>query len=162
MLLSSVVALIFSSAVRSVFAQNQQCTRSYTVQAGDICDGISAAQHASTYQLAVLNSGINAQCSNLMPGQVLCLGTPGADCNNTYVVEPNDTCEEVATAHKVDLGVLYHNNPQLNAKCDNMYIGEVLCVAGTGIAPPLPSGAIPATSIPTTAYPATTDMPWCN
>jgi hypothetical protein len=66
MLLSSVVALIFSSAVTSgklsnfvrglslpsyamaVFAQNQQCTRTYTVQAGDICDGISAAQHVST------------------------------------------------------------------------------------------------------------------
>ena len=32
----------------AVFAQNQQCTRTYTVQAGDICDGISAAQHVST------------------------------------------------------------------------------------------------------------------
>jgi LysM repeat protein len=162
MLLSSVVALIFSSAVTSVFAQNQQCTRTYTVQTGDICDGISAAQHASTYQLAVLNPGINAQCSNLMPGQVLCLGTPGADCNDTYVVEPNDTCESVAAAHNADLGVLYHNNPQLNGKCDNLYIGEVVCVANSDIAPPLPSGAIPATSIPTTAYPATTDLPWCN
>lgn len=64
-----------------------------------------------------------------MPGQVLCLGTPGADCNNTYVVEPNDTCEKVAAAHSTDLGVLYHNNPQLNGKCDNMYIGEV-CLFG--------------------------------
>jgi hypothetical protein len=72
-----------------------------------------------------LNPGINAQCSNLMPGQPLCLGTAGADCDDTYVVEPNDTCEKVAAAHKTDLGVLYHNNPQLNAKCDNMYIGEV-------------------------------------
>jgi hypothetical protein len=67
-----------------------------------------------------------------MPGQVLCLGTPGDDCNDTYVVEPNDTCEKVASAHSVDLGILYHNNPQLDAKCDNMYIGEV-CLLGLSI-----------------------------
>jgi len=72
MLLSSVVALILSSAVTSgklsnflrglplssyamaVFAQNQQCTRTYTVQAGDICDGISAAQHVSTCVLSLI------------------------------------------------------------------------------------------------------------
>jgi len=163
MLLSSFVSLIFFSAVTSVFAQNQQCTRTYTVQEGDICDGISAAQNVSTYQLAVLNPDINAQCSNLMPGQSLCLGTAGEDCTDTYVVQPNDTCEEVADAHKVDLGVLYHNNPQLHPTCDNMYIGEVLCVASTDVAPPLPSGAIPATSIPATAYPAApTDLPWCD
>jgi hypothetical protein len=64
-----------------------------------------------------------------MPGQDLCLGTSGEDCTNTYVVEPNDTCDKVAHAHKIDLGVLYHNNPQLDAKCDNMYIGEV-CLIG--------------------------------
>ena len=62
-----------------------------------------------------------------MPGQALCLGTPGDDCTDTYVVEANDTCEKVVAAHgpKLDLGILYHNNPQLNTKCDNMYIGEV-------------------------------------
>ena len=38
----------FSSQTMVVFAQNQQCTRSYTVKAGDICDGISAAQNVST------------------------------------------------------------------------------------------------------------------
>ena len=64
-----------------------------------------------------------------MPGQPLCLGTTGEDCTDTYVVQPNDTCEEVAAAHKADLGVLYHNNPQLNAKCDNLYVGEVCLLA---------------------------------
>jgi LysM repeat protein len=160
MLLSSIVALIFSSAVVSVSAQS--CMRTYTVESGDVCDGISAAQNVSTYQLAVLNPSINAGCTNLMPGQVLCLGTPGDDCNTTYVVEPNDTCDEVAAAHKIDPSLLYHNNPQLDAKCDNMYIGEVLCVAPTGVAPPLPTGSLPATTIPTTALPANTDIPWCN
>ena len=60
----------------------------------------------------------------------MCLGTAGQDCTDTYVVQPNDTCEEVADANKVDLGVLYQNNPQLhNPTCNNMYVGEV-CVLG--------------------------------
>jgi len=162
MLLSSIVALILSSASASVLAQS--CTRSYTVEAGDICDGISAAQNVSTYQLAVLNPSINAGCTNLMPGQVLCLGTSGDDCTNTYVVKPNDICHDVAAAHKIDLAIFFHNNPQLDAKCDNLYIGEVVCVASTDVAPPLPSGPLPATSVPATAQPATPtdDIPWCD
>lgn len=64
-----------------------------------------------------------------MPGQDLCLGTASDDCTTTYVVEPNDDCDKVAHAHKIDLGVLRHNNPQLDGKCDNMYIGEV-CLLG--------------------------------
>jgi LysM domain len=82
-----------------------------------------------SYQLAVLNPSINEGCTNLTPGQVLCLGTPDDDCSTTYVVKPNDSCDDVAAAHKIDPSVLYHNNPQLDAKCDNMYIGEV-CVLG--------------------------------
>jgi hypothetical protein len=37
-----------------VFAQNQQCTRTYTVKEGDICDGISAAQNVSTCVLNLI------------------------------------------------------------------------------------------------------------
>lgn len=32
----------------AVLAQSQPCTRTYTVEEGDICDGISAAQNVST------------------------------------------------------------------------------------------------------------------
>jgi len=164
MLLSTIVTLIFSSAVGSVLAQSQSCTRTHTVEEGEICDGISAANNVSTYQLAVLNPVINAGCTNLMPGQVLCLGTADDDCSTTYVVKPNDDCYEVAAAYNIDLGVLYHNNPQINGECSNMYIGEVLCVASTGVAPPPPSGLLPAATIPPTAQPAkpTGDLPWCN
>ncbi|KAH9997141.1 hypothetical protein BJV74DRAFT_826891 [Russula compacta] len=163
MLLSSIAAIIFSASV--VLAQTPACTRTHTVEPGEICDGISKAEHVSTYQLAVLNPTINEDCTNLVPGQTLCLGTHGQDCTATYVVQPNDICKKVTHDHHIDLAVLYHNNPQLNAGCTNMYIGEVLCVAPTGIAPPLPSGTVPATTIPVTAQPARptdTDIPWCN
>jgi len=165
MFFSFIVALVFASAGVSVLAQSS-CTRTHTVALGEICDGISAATNTSTYQLAVLNPSINAGCTNLVPGQVLCLGSPGHDCCTTYVVEPNDDCYKVADAHHIDLHMIYQNNPQLDAKCDNMYIGEVLCVAPTELAPPLPSNVpLPATSIPSTAQPALptdTDLPWCD
>jgi hypothetical protein len=57
----------------AVLATNANCTRTYTVVAGDICDGISRAMNVSTYQLAAVNSDIiDAQCGNLQIGEQLC------------------------------------------------------------------------------------------
>ena len=60
-----------------------------------------------------------------MPGQTLCVGTSGQDCTTTYVVQPNDDCDIVASNNNINTTVLYVNNPQLNTDCSNMYIGEV-------------------------------------
>jgi len=166
MLVFSLVAVAFSSVFVPALAQS--CTRTYTVQGGDICDSISASNQVSTYQLAVLNPVINPSCTNLSPGQTLCLGNTGQDCTTTYVVKPNDDCDIVASNNNINTTVLSLNNPQLNADCSNLYIGEVLCVAGTVIVPPNPSGNVmPATSIPTTALPARPtddddELAWCD
>ncbi|KAI0056137.1 hypothetical protein BV25DRAFT_1814505, partial [Artomyces pyxidatus] len=143
------------------------CTRSYTVKEGDICDEISAANNVSTYQLAVVNPSINSDCSNLVPGSSLCLGYANEDCADTYVVQPDDTCEDLTSSHGLNSTVLYLNNPQLDSACDNLYIGEVICTAKTVQVPAAPAnGIIPGTSIPATAYPASpTDgdqLPWCD
>jgi hypothetical protein len=43
------------------------------------------------YQLAVVNPKIDERCFNLLPGEVLCLGTtPEEDCSTTYVVQANE------------------------------------------------------------------------
>jgi len=153
MLVFSFITVAFSSVFVPALATS--CTRTYTVNTGDICDGISGSNNVSTYQLAALNPGINSNCTNLQPGQSLCLGSPGEDCTNTYTVKPNDDCYGVAAAYNINTTILSLNNPQLDAGCDNLYIGEVLCVAGTVIVPPSPSGSyIPATAIPSTALPA--------
>ncbi|KZT64809.1 carbohydrate-binding module family 50 protein, partial [Daedalea quercina L-15889] len=101
------------------------CSRNYTVQAGDICDSISAAQNVSTYQLATVNPGIDTHCDNLTPGEQLCLGYVGSDCTDTYVVQANETCDDVASAYSMNSTVLLNNNPNIDADCSNMYIGEV-------------------------------------
>ncbi|KAJ3997124.1 hypothetical protein F5050DRAFT_1754374 [Lentinula boryana] len=132
-------------------ASAQSCTRSYTVQDGDICDSISAAQNVSTYQLAAVNSGvIDSTCSNLQPGSSLCLGYEGEDCTTTYTVAAQDTCDTISATYGINSTLLYGNNPQIDSACDNIYVGEVLCVASTIAAPPVGSASV-NTAIPSTA-----------
>ncbi|KAI0639201.1 hypothetical protein C8Q77DRAFT_1267918 [Trametes polyzona] len=153
---SVVAALAAVPFVAQAFAAS--CTRQYTVKEGDICDSISAANNASTYQLAVVNAdAIDAGCTNLQVGQVLCLGTEGEDCKNTHVVQPNETCDVLTGTYNINSTLLYANNPQIDAECNNLYVGEVVCVAETIAVPNVPAGsATPAVIIPATATPVKT------
>ncbi|KIM36343.1 carbohydrate-binding module family 50 protein, partial [Hebeloma cylindrosporum] len=103
------------------------CTRSYTVKEGDICDTISQAHNVSTWQLATVNTGsINGDCTNLIPGQTICLGVKAEeDCSTTYTVSVGDTCENIASNNGLNSTILYLNNPQINDDCSNIYLGEV-------------------------------------
>jgi hypothetical protein len=77
------------------------------------------------FQLSALNPNINALCSNLVVGETLCLGLEGQDCTATYIVQPDDTCDEIRKANGVDATVFFANNPQINENCLNLYIDEV-------------------------------------
>ncbi|KAF9002288.1 hypothetical protein BDQ17DRAFT_1280576 [Cyathus striatus] len=107
------------------------CTRNYTVVAHDFCDLISAKEGVSSFQLASVNAGIiNADCSNLFVGEVLCLGLEGQDCTQVSVVQPTgDSCFSIATDAGISVDTLIANNPNVNADCTNIHPGEVLCVA---------------------------------
>ncbi|TIC58327.1 hypothetical protein E3Q05_00861 [Wallemia mellicola] len=123
---SSLASLALASVAASAAAH---CTRTYKVQGGEYCDEISASQGLSTYQLAASNfDKINADCTNLEEGEELCLGWPGSDCTETYVVKEHDTCDSIAYNNQVNTTVLWLNNPQIDNACGNVYIGEVLCV----------------------------------
>jgi hypothetical protein len=79
-----------------------------------------------SYQLAVVNTHkIDPSCSNLNPGETLCLGNKGEDCSDTYVVQPDDTCDGVSAKTGVNSTMLHTNNPQINEQCGNLYVGEV-------------------------------------
>jgi len=151
-LVTAFVALPFFAQ----FALAAECSRSYTVKEGDICDSISASQNVSTYQLSAVNPGIiNEDCSNLVAGKTLCIGYTGEDCTATYVVRALDTCDIVAAKHGLNSTILNLNNPQISSECDNLYIGEVLCVENSVHVPPAPAGQdIPGARIPETATPA--------
>jgi len=137
----TIAATVALFLVSPVLAADANCTRTYTVAAGDICDGISRAQNVSTYQLAAVNSGIiDPECDNLPIGGQLCLGTTGEDCTDIYVVQDNDTCTSIQTQYALNSTILVQNNPNIDEACDNLYTGMALCVAQTVIAPPIPAG----------------------
>ncbi|GJE98015.1 LysM domain-containing protein [Phanerochaete sordida] len=121
--LAALAALFFT--VRAQIPGN--CDRTATVQSGDTCDGISAAQNVSTFQLAHVNPGIDAGCDNLQPGEVLCLGTAGEDCSTVHTVQSGDSCAAIADGAGIPVATLLHNNPNVDPACDNIGIGEVLC-----------------------------------
>jgi hypothetical protein len=115
------------------------CTRTHVVKSGEICDeicqveGVSKCVTQPTYdvladadprrssQLMMFNPEINDECTNLMPGQVLCLAKPNEDCRQVQTVEPNDTCD----IYGVDPATFYSNNWILDRDCTNLYIGMV-------------------------------------
>jgi len=130
MALVSLTQLNIPEAIAQIVLAPPACARNYTVQPGDWCDKISAAQNASTYQLLNANQGvINPECTNLWVGQVICLSLEGdIDCTNITVVEPGNTCESIALAAGITYTKLRENNPNVDPMCTNIYAGEVLCV----------------------------------
>lgn len=131
--------ILASLAIVAQVSSAAKCTRSYTVKEGDYCDKISAANNVSTYQLGANNPGvINEACDNLVIGGTLCLGTKGEDCSTTYVVSAGDTCSQIWENTRVNATIFSFNNPQVDDECSNIYIGEVLCVAGEVLVPPAP------------------------
>jgi len=135
------VAILAISA-QSVIAAD--CTRSYTIKEGDYCNKISQTQNVSTYQLAALNGDkVNAGCSNLVPGQTLCLANNAAeDCQTTYLVAVGEDCTHIAQKNSVNMTILYLNNPQINEACTNIYDGEVLCTSKTVQVAAIPAGGV--------------------
>ncbi|KAL1938732.1 hypothetical protein VTO73DRAFT_11335 [Trametes versicolor] len=124
----AVVAAVAS--IGGVSAQEPNCARNYTVELGDTCDGIAAKTNTPTFQLETVNADkIDAACDNLALGEPLCLGIIGEDCDITHVVQPGDSCAVIAQNAKTTLDILLANNPNVNADCTNIGVGEVLCTA---------------------------------
>ncbi|KAF8513317.1 hypothetical protein BU17DRAFT_53326 [Hysterangium stoloniferum] len=118
----------------ALVASDDSCTCTYTIVEHDFCDSISTANNVSTFQLAVVNPSINSRCTNLMPGQQLCLGTLGKDCTAVHIVQEGDTCNIITSNYGLNASMLVTNNPIINSECTDIYIGQVLCVANAVLA----------------------------
>ncbi|KAL7419666.1 hypothetical protein Q5752_005580 [Cryptotrichosporon argae] len=130
------LALAVLPVVSAVLAADN-CTRSATIVAGDTCDSISSQYGVSTFQLALVNDAeIDEDCDNLQVNSTVCLGIDGQDCTKVYTVVANDTCDWIIEMYGMSNDTLYSNNPQIDATCSNIYIGEVLCVDTTAFAYP--------------------------
>jgi hypothetical protein len=71
----------------------QVCT-TYLVQSGDTCVSISGVYNISFTQLLSWNPTINGACTNLIAGQNICVGLPGAQYNGTVI--PGATVTQTA------------------------------------------------------------------
>jgi LysM repeat protein len=118
----------------------QACTESYTVQAEDECQKIADANQISLQQLMHLNPTINQACTNLQPGQQLCLqqassSSDPACTGGSYVVAANDTCSSIAAASSISAADLISANPSINEACTNLQIGQTICIPASSTKP---------------------------
>jgi len=125
-----ILAAAASTCYGLMLFNNQLCAQFYRVRPGDTCNQISQQQHVSTYQLLSANQGlINPQCTNLFPGEWICLGLEGHWCGPVYTVENGDTCQKIADKFHISVHDLHLHNPNINPGCTNLGVGEVVCVA---------------------------------
>ncbi|KAL0064858.1 Chitinase 2 [Marasmius tenuissimus] len=131
----------FVVVAQALVARGPTCTQQYTVQSGDSCNAIENYFKLAPGTVRSLNSLVNAQCTNLYPGQSLCLSTSssnpsgggGASCSQSYTVQSGDSCSKIENRFGLNAGSVVQSNPSVNAQCTNLYPGQVLClVAGSG------------------------------
>ncbi|KAI5917129.1 hypothetical protein F4810DRAFT_716755 [Camillea tinctor] len=123
------------------------CTATYAVQSGDRCIDIRDKYNAafSLDEFYSWNPQVDEYCSNLYPGEVVCVGVgnttnpqpscpapvkPGivGNCDACYKVVDSDYCYAVAADHGITLDQLLAWNPDLNAACSNLEVGYNYCV----------------------------------
>ncbi|MCJ1460856.1 hypothetical protein MMC28_011238 [Mycoblastus sanguinarius] len=61
------------TAAPTASATDSSCTGFYTVQSGDICKSIARANNITVSTFESMNPAINTDCTNLMPGDRLCV-----------------------------------------------------------------------------------------
>ena len=117
------------------------CSAKYTVVSGDTCNAIGLKFGVSAAAIIQANPSINAQCTNLQIGAVLCIpfstsapsikpvaSPPTVTCSKKYTVVSGDTCNGIGLKFGVSAGSIIQANPSINAQCTNLQIGAVLCI----------------------------------
>lgn len=96
---TAVFALATSLPARAAPSEQQFATNTplpdgrilYTVQAGDTCTRIQLLYNITLEQLRQLNQNINTDCTNIIPGQQLLVGTGGPAAAPTITPGPSPT-----------------------------------------------------------------------
>lgn len=128
-------------------------TMPYTIQAGDTFFTIARKHNVSLDQLLAANPNINPD--NLIVGQTICIpgGTPVPPpplrCpvgTTAYTIKSGDTFYLLAQRFNTTVEAIQQLNPQ--ADPNNLQIGQIICIPGSGPTPPpsgCPTGTTPYT-----------------
>ncbi|KAJ3767090.1 hypothetical protein FB446DRAFT_793512 [Lentinula raphanica] len=126
-LFTIVAALGAIQCANSIAVPRATCEATYTVVSGDTCDEIAAKYGITAAALEIANPQIDANCDNLFIGEQLCIpGTPV--CAAEYTVKSGDICITIANQYGITVAQLESANPEIDPLCDNLRIGEVLCI----------------------------------
>ncbi|KAI0100562.1 hypothetical protein GGR51DRAFT_532424 [Nemania sp. FL0031] len=123
------------------------CTATYTVQSGDNCNKIrdSFGDVFSLDDFYSWNPEVDSFCSNLIPGEVVCVavgtsqGAPPAcpvpvkpglisNCDDCYKVVSGDSCSAIFAANNITLAEFRAWNPDINSGCTNLEVDYNYCV----------------------------------
>ncbi|KAJ7894191.1 hypothetical protein B0H14DRAFT_2683543 [Mycena olivaceomarginata] len=123
------------------------CTEYYIALSGDTCATIEETFGISLTQFIALNPGINSECTNFLAEEAYCVSTaaitgppgnlvagsltPAEGCEEYYTIESGDTCNLVAGEWGLTVAQFVALNPEINAECTNLFLGEAYCVAGS-------------------------------
>ncbi|KAK9778158.1 hypothetical protein SCAR479_05128 [Seiridium cardinale] len=126
---------------------DDNCTVTYVVQSGDYCNKIRD-QFNDTWSLDDFyswNPEVDSSCSNLYPGEVVCVGmndtstVPPAcpvpvqsglvsNCAKCYEAVELDNCYDITEAEGISLDDFHLWNPSVDAACTNILSGYNYCV----------------------------------
>ncbi|KAJ7751586.1 hypothetical protein B0H16DRAFT_1547596 [Mycena metata] len=104
------------------------CTTYHTVISGDNCQTMEASSGIAASDFLRWNPEVNSACTNIFAGEAYCVGGGGQACGKLYVVKSGDGCEAIAMSSGITQARLDALNPQVDANCDNLQVGEILCV----------------------------------
>lgn len=138
------------------------CGKYYKVQTGDDCQVVALNNTIVLSLFQQINPDINAGCTNLVPGLYYCV-EPTADWNNTspsssitsslvtapaptpsgttsncyewHTVVSGDYCSLVESSYGISFAQFQFWNPNINAACSNLLLGDAYCVHGAAPAP---------------------------
>ena len=128
---STIITTTTATTTSAASSSSSQCTNSYVVKLGDYCTTIAASASLSFPSFIALNKPID--CTNLQPGQVLCLARtgfnnyPSYQCSSIYQIPMTlETCDVIAAKNSLSVSYLLFYNPGLD--CSNLQKGQEICI----------------------------------
>ncbi|PYH37474.1 uncharacterized protein BO87DRAFT_404513 [Aspergillus neoniger CBS 115656] len=130
------------------------CDEYYKVASGDNCETISKSYGISTAQFKSWNIKVNDDCSNLWLDYYVCVHTPGTtttttaapdptndpssptpqlpgiveNCKSFHLIKDGENCWSISNEAGISLAQLREWNTELNAACDNLWLGYYVCI----------------------------------
>ena len=107
-----------------------------TTSADETCDSIALAHDVASAGIFMGNSGkLQFSCNDIPANTTFCLPLT---CAYTYVLQADDTCVSIETAHNLPAGTVRRHNPWLDLDCPDLHLisetyGRVLCLGDQAV-----------------------------